>query len=173
MNPGTKNKLLTWLVLLLLIANAATLVLFWTGKRKNPPASTGTPNEFLVKELKLDDRQQQALTALVKEHRRAVDQLRGQVKAAKDSLFDLVKKENLTDSARQSAAAAVSRITEQIDLLTLDHFRKIRALCNPEQQRQFDEILHRVAAMLGAPRPPRDGRGGPPPEGDRPPPPGQ
>ncbi len=165
MNPGTKNKLLTALVLLLLLANAATLVLFWTQRSKTSPPPKGLPDEYLVKELKLDTRQQEQLKALVNEHRAAVRPLREKMKAAKDNLFDLTRLATVPDSVKHSATTAISGITEEIDLLTLEHFRKIRALCTAEQQQKFDEILHQVAAMLGAPGPHR-------PEGDHPPPPG-
>ena len=171
MNPGTKNKLLTWLVVLLLIANAATIAMFWFGKTKQPMQPKGQPKDFLIKELKLDTVQQEKLELLVKEHRSAVEQLREKVKGAKDNLFDLLKEPSTTDSVKKAAAAAVSTITEEIDLLTLNHFQKVRALCNPEQKKKFDEIIHQVTGMMGQQRPPM-GPGGPPPGesgGDRPP----
>lgn len=178
MSLVSKNKLLTWLVALLLVANAATIAMFWLNRKPKPPQPKGQPNEFLVKELKLDSTQQQQLDVLVKEHRRAVEELRGKVKAAKDSLFAFVKEANVSDSAKQAVAAVASRYTEQIDVLTLNHFQKVRALCRPDQQQRFDEIIQDVIRMMGQPRPPMGpgGRpGGPgrpegPPPGDMPPP---
>lgn len=175
MNSGTKNKLLTWLVVLLLIANAATIAMFWLGKTKQPVQLKGEPRDFLIKELKLDTNQQAQLEVLVKEHRTAVEQLREKIKGAKDNLFGLLKEQNVSDSIKKNAAAAVSIITEEIDLLTLNHFQKVRSLCNPEQQKKFDEIIQQVIRMMGQQRPPM-GAGGPPPGRpgeDRPPPPGE
>jgi periplasmic protein CpxP/Spy len=179
MNATAKNKLLVWLVALLLVANAATIAMFWLGKKKQPPPPKGAPNEFLIKELKLDTKQQEHLDVLVKEHRQQAERLRGKTREAKESFFDLLKQANVTDSAKQSAAKAVSVSTEELDLLTLNHFQKIRALCTPEQQKKFDEIIHQVTSMMGQQRPPmgpgNDRQGPPPggPDGDRPPPPGQ
>lgn len=169
MNYGTKNKLLTWLVLLLLVANAATIAMFWLNRSKQPPPPKGTPKEFLVKELNLDAAQQGQLETLVKEHREAAEQLRKKVKESKESFFSLLKQGNITDSTKQEAAKTVSIITEELDLLTLNHFQKVRALCNPEQQKKFDDIISQVIVMMAQPRPPI----GPPPggpEGNRPPP---
>jgi periplasmic protein CpxP/Spy len=182
MSTTAKNKLLTWLVVLLLLANTATLAMFWLNKRQHPPQPKGAPNEFLIRELKLDTAQQAQLDVLVKEHRQMAEQIREKVKAAKDSLFDLVKNPNATDSAKQNAAAACSKLTEQLDVLTVNHFQKVRALCNAEQQKKFDEIIQDITRMMGQPQPPgRPGGpqgppppGGPPPGGpggDRPPPP--
>jgi len=175
MNPSSKNKLLVWLVVLLLLANAATITMFWLGRVKHSPPPGTEAKDFLVKELDLDSTQQIRFAALRKEHRTAVDSLREKVKEAKNHLFDLVKDTAATDAMKQDAAAAVSRITEQIDLYTVEHFQKVRAICNPAQQKRFDEILRQVTTMMAPPRPP-----GPPPPGgpdrtgqddDRPPPP--
>lgn len=179
MNSIAKNKLLVWLVALLLVANAASIAMFWLGKAKNPPQSKGTPQEFLIKELKLDTKQQEQLEVLVKEHRQAAEQLRGKTREAKESFFDLLKLSNVTDSVKKAAASAVSVSTEELDLLTLNHFQKVRALCTTEQQKKFDEIIHQVTSMMRQLRPPMGSgkdRQGPPPRGpdeDRPPPPQQ
>ena len=183
MNHTTKNKLLTGLVVLLLLANAATITMFWMGKAKHPPQSKGSPQEFLVKELQLDAKQQEQLKELVKEHRHSAELLRGKTRKAKEFFFDLLKQQNVTDSAKQTAAKAVSSITEELDLLTFNHFLKVRSLCTAEQQQKFDEIIKEVTGMIGQPRPPGgpgkgDGPQGPPPPaggpaGDRPPPPPQ
>ena len=167
MNTIAKNKLLTWLVILLLVANAASIAMFWLSRDKRPAAPKGNPQEFLIKELKLDAKQQEQLDVLRKEHRKAADQLREKIKGAKESLFDLLKQANVTDSLKQSAAKKVSTYTEELDLLTLDHFQKIRTLCTAEQQKRFDEIIQQVTRMMGAPRPPP---GGPPHDGPPPPP---
>ena len=175
MNAPAKNKLLTWLVILLLIANTATITMFWLGKRKPPPPK-GTAHEFLVKELKLDAKQQVQLEVLVKEHREAAEKFREKIKEAKDSFFNLLQQPAVPDSIKRSAAAAVSAVTEQLDLLTLDHFQKVRALCTPDQQKIFDNIIHQVTRMMAPPQPGGPGRGPqgpPPPDGERPPPPHQ
>ena len=179
MNSGTKNKLLMWLVVLLLIANAITITMFWLSREKHPQPMRGTPQNFLVESLKLDAKQQEQLEVLVKEHRQAAEQLRMKTKDSKEALFDLLKQLNVSDSTKQAAAKAVSVTTEELDLLTLNHFQKVRALCNLEQQKKFDEIINDVIRMMGQPRPPMgpgNGRPGPPPDGpdgNRPPPPEQ
>jgi periplasmic protein CpxP/Spy len=172
MSTTAKNKLLIWLVILLLVANAATIAMFWLNKKQHPLQPKGSAKEFLIKELKLDTAQQAQLEVLVKEHRQAAEQIREKIKNAKESFFDLLKQANVTDSVKQAATRNVSSYTEELDLLTLNHFQKIRILCNAEQQKKFDEIIHDITRMMAQP----PGRpGGPPPGGpggDRPPPPG-
>ena len=168
MNSPSKNRLLIGLVVLLLIANAVSLAVFWISRIKKERPQ-GHAKEFLVTELDLDAAQQKQFDILRKEHRRGVDSLRGELKRAKDELFDLVKNPAVNDSMKSASAEAVSRITQKIDLFTVEHFQKVRALCRPDQQKRFDEILHQVTTMMGPPPPPPPGDNGP----RRPPPPVQ
>lgn len=177
MNTGIKNKVLIGLIAMLLIANAITIIMFWTSRVKHPPPSKGTAQEFLVQELKLDTKQQKQFELLRSEHRNASEKLRQQIREAKESFFDLLKQPTVSDSTKQSAAKAVSVYTEELDLVTFNHFSKIRLMCTPEQQIKFDEIVHQVTNMISQPRlpmPPGNRLHGLPtdePAGDRPPPP--
>jgi hypothetical protein len=171
----SKNKLLTGLVLLLLIANLATIVMFWLGKPKPPrPALGGGPAEFLIKELNLDSIQQKQFELLRTQHHDSAEKLRAQIKVAKDSFFSLLKQTTISDSAKQFAAKAVSTKTEELDLLTFNHFEKLRAICKPAQQKKFDEIMLELTQLISQQRPRGPEGHRPPPrdhEGHRPPPP--
>ncbi|HEX4875680.1 MAG TPA: Spy/CpxP family protein refolding chaperone [Chitinophagaceae bacterium] len=171
MQTTGKNKWLTLLVVLLLLANITTLALFWLDRGKRPPQPKGTPKEFLVKELSLTAVQQQQFDTLIAGHRKKSGELRDAVKAAKDSLFGLIKESAATDSLKQLYAKKVSHLTEQIDLLTVNHFQQVRKICTPEQQQKFDELILEVTSMMAPPRPPQ-GPGhpqGPPHDGPPPP----
>ncbi len=173
MNNTVKNKTLTILVVLLLLANAATLAFFWLGRKpKQPPG--GMAKEFLIKELNLNTGQQEAYEGMIKEHRQATEPLRQQIKEAKDELFALVKNPSAPDSAKQAAAASANNIVAQLDLVTLNHFQKVRTLCTVEQQKKFDDIIQEAIRMTGQPRHPMPPGGhpqGPPPGGEGGPPP--
>jgi hypothetical protein len=159
----TKNNILALLVVLLVVANASTLFFFWLHRPQSHPTSK-TPAKFLISELKLDSAQQVKLEILRKEHKDSSEALRAELKEAKEAFFGLLKNSNITDSAKLSAADAVSNITKKLDLVTFNHFKKVREICNSGQQQAFDKIIGEVTMMLSAPRNPRM-------EGNRPPPP--
>ena len=172
MNAGMKNKVLVTLVILLLLANAATIAFFWWNRAAKPPGPKGSPRDFLVTRLKMNTQQTAQFDVLVKEHREAAEKLREQTREAKEQFFQLLRDPLVTDSTRRAAAHRVSETTEALDLLTLAHFQKVRALCTPEQQKEFDEVIEEVVKMMGQPRPPMgpgNERHGPPP-GEGPPP---
>jgi protein CpxP len=162
MQPRNTNRILIWLIIILLVADAATVAYFWLGNSKGRP-SQESPKEFIIRELSMDANQQKQYSDLVTEHRASVDSLRQALRTAKDSFFELIKEPAVTDSAKQAAVSVIGRITESIDLRTLEHFQKVRMLCRPEQQEKFDRIIHQVMGMMGPPPP-----GGPPGPGRRP-----
>lgn len=168
MENTTKNKLLTWLVVLLLVVNAASIIMFWMGKEKTASPwqeqqQREKPAEFLIRELQLDAKQQKQLEVLRAEHRDAAVVLRKQLRERKEMFFALIKEPGITDSMKLAAAKPVSNITEKLDLLALDHFIKVRAICNEKQQNKFDKIIEQVTEMISK-------AGEPPPgEGSRPP----
>jgi protein CpxP len=166
-----KNKFLTWAVILLLLANTATIVAFWMGRKNHGPELKGPPAEFLIKELGLDKTQQKQFLQLVAAHREAANGLREQIRESKDKFFNLLQQPGIADSTRANEAEAVSQLTKQLDLLTFEHFKQVRALCNTDQQRKFDNIIHDVLRSMGGPGPHPNG----PPPGDHhgPPSPGE
>ncbi len=164
----SKNKLLTWLVILLLAANAVSLAFFWIGKARPPIKSKDGPQKFLVERLQMDSQQQKQFGQLVLEHRKAAATFREKIRESKEAFFSLLKKPGLADSEKQAAAGSISQNTEALDLLTFDHFRKVRALLTVKQQEKFDDIIEEVTNMIGQQRPPGmpgNNMHGPPPGG--------
>lgn len=168
MNKVISNKLLLWLVIVLLVANAATLSFLWLGRPGAAPRGDGASN-FLIKELNLDAKQQEQYKNLVTEHRGSVELLRSKIRNSKEQLFDMIKGEGSSDSTKQEKAKEIGGYSAELDLLTVHHFEKLRAICTPEQQTKFDSLLHEVTKMMGNPRPPMGPDGhrppGPPPGG--------
>lgn len=171
-----KNKWLTALVLLLVLGNLASLAYLWIGRgRQAPPPQPARADAFIIRELQLDATQQQQYRRLVEEHRRRTQDIRANIRAAKDEFFGLLQDTATTDSAKTAAAARISRFTEELDLVTFQHFQQVRAICTPQQQQHFDEIIRKVIGMMaGGPQGSPQGRREGPPQGPPPqPPPGE
>lgn len=163
MNLPFSSKVFSWLVLILLLVNAITLGLFWFGKPMGPGPRHGKPEDFLIEKLHFNEKQKEAYLKLVQDHRSRSEELRDDLRSRKDAMFELAKKEAISDSAKKQVVMEVSILTEQLDLLTLDHFHEIRSICDPEQKEIFDSILKEITSMIAAPRP--QGPPGPPPPG--------
>ena len=186
MSYSTKSKILIGVLLLLVLANIVTMSVFWLGKGRPPLPPKGSPTDYLVNELGFDAKQKETFLGLVQAHRTQAESLRQQVKTAKERFFKLLQQPGITDSGKIAAVKNISQASEQLDLITFDHFKKVRALCNADQQNKFDNIIQDVMRMVGGPGqgtagmrepprpkgpPPDEREGGPPPPGSEPPPP--
>ncbi len=178
MSNFTNNRWLSVITLLLLTANIVTLALLWTNKsndkaeRQLPPPPQGQVFEFLTYELKLDAGQQEAYKKLRDEHQDGIRAIRDSIqRKAKEALFALLKQPNVPDSVVHEYSARAVAADQQIDEFTFHHFQKLRAICNAEQQKKFDEIILEALRRMAPPKhmgPPPGGMG--PGEGPPPPP---
>ena len=175
MNTITKSKIVSAVVIILLIANMISMGIFWLKKDQRPPRNNGgNTADFLIKELKLDSAQQKLYQQLREEHRDQLEKLKEETRNAKDAFFNLLNKDAVSESDLQTAAANAATKQQQIDIITFNHFKKVRGICTDEQKKKFDAIIQEALRMQGpgAPDqhhgpPPTDGRNGPPPPGDR------
>lgn len=179
MNNTSNNRWLSVITLLLLTANIITLALLWTNKKNDREPAHAQPQpgaqvfEFITQELKLDSAQKLIYKKLRKEHQAGVKPLQDSIRNAKDSFFDLLNQENITETTIQEYGKKIGDLEQQRDVFTFKHFQKLRAICNKQQQTKFDKIMQEVLRRMAGPkRPP-----GPPPHemdrGDKRPPPPQ
>lgn len=174
MSAMVKNKLLSGLVILLLLANIATLAMFWFNfKKEHKSIKHQEAKDFLIKELSFTETQQKQYGLMVEEHRKQSRETREQLRMYKDSLFNLLSDEQVPAEIQSRLTLAIATLEQQMETITFNHFREVRKICNPEQQKKFDTVIKDVLRMMAAPlpggRPPFNGPG---PHHD-PPPPGE
>lgn len=180
MNNISKNRFLTGVVILLLIANITSLGLFWWTKEKQapPPNAAGSAAAtFLVTELNFDAQQQAAYKILREDHQQQTKILRENIRAYKKTFFDLLNQSVVDSVELKKQAELIGKTEAALNLFTFQHFRKVKLLCNAEQKQKFDSIIQQVLRMMGgqptAPPPPRRLESDNPPLQDGPPPPDQ
>ncbi len=177
MNNNSNKRWLAIVIAVLLIANVATLVLLWSnsksGSNKEDAPPQGQVFEYVVKELQLNQQQQDAYAKLRTEHQQGQRLISDSIRNVKDSFFALLKDPAVPDSVVAASSRKAAEMEQQLELLTFKHFQKVRAICTPEQQQKFDKIIEDVLRRMARPRggPPPPGRGGHGPEGMPPPPP--
>ena len=160
------NRWLSIITIILLIANIVTLILLWNNKKnerddqQRRPA-LGAVFEFVSKELQFDSLQREAYGKLRDEHQAGQRSIKDSIRKVKDAFFALLSQSDVADSVVQAAARKASETELQLEVLTFRHFQKVRALCNPDQQKKFDSIIQDVLRRMA----PRKGRQGPPPGG--------
>jgi periplasmic protein CpxP/Spy len=164
MNYFSKNKWLGISLLFLVLVNLGTLATLWIMRadRGGPPAKAGSGVvDFIVQELGFDSAQKKQLILLREEHQQKMRQIRRKNREAKNVFFDLLKDSSISEEALDKAAIASAAYDAETDKLTFLHFKEIRKICTPEQQKKFDLVIQEVLRMI-APPPPGENQQGPP-----------
>jgi Spy/CpxP family protein refolding chaperone len=157
----SNNRWLTIISIILLVANAVTLTLLWSNHSKHrrdenaavqPPPPGGQAFEYITNELKLTQQQQDAYKVLREAHHAAQVVLQDSIRKSKDVFFDLLQMPSVNDTVLHNASKKGLEFQEQLEIMTFKHFQQVRALCTPEQQKRFDEIIKEVVLQMNAPR---------------------
>jgi Spy/CpxP family protein refolding chaperone len=143
---GSSNRILTIAVVLLLLVNVAMLVFMLKGRSHYGGRSSGrgNPMEMMAKELKMTEQQQTEFKKLREEHFKTIGPVFDSIKTLKKSLFELVKKEDASDSTITKYSSLIAEQQAVIDKATIKHFRTTRALFTGDQQKQFDEFVEKM-----------------------------
>lgn len=150
MKKFVKNKITTWIITILIIANITTLVFFWLGHFRIEEMHS--PREFLAKQLNFSESQKTNYFNLAKEHNRSANILRAKIKLEKDAFFKQLQSDQINDSIRNSIALKVSLSIQSLDILTFEHFKKVRSLCSAEQKLKFDELIQEMFNTVNNPQ---------------------
>jgi hypothetical protein len=172
MNNAIKNKFLTWLVVTLLVANAVTILFFWINRPERMQGPKASPREFLVDALELDSSQLDAFQALIEKHQASARSLKKEIRTAKENLFQLLKQPVIPGPEKMKAVQAITLNIQALELLNLEHFQQLRALCNEKQKKKFDGLLDQLAGLMATPSNADGHRPPPPGDGHLPPHPG-
>lgn len=171
------SRFLKVVIIVLLIVNIGTLTFMWMQRGHMPPAPPPPPAgrqgdvaEFLNRELKLSDAQEQQYSVLRKEHHEGIERYNEAYKGLRDRFFELLRQPNPDSLLVNQLADSIAHNSKNIELITFYHFKKVRAICTTDEQRKrFDEVIGEALHSM-APRPPRP-PGGPHGHPDGPPPP--
>ena len=139
-------------IALLLLLNIGTLTFLWTHR---PPGGGGGPFMFLVKETNMDDAQKDAYQQLRTAHHTQMTVFRSQNSLLRGKLFELLATRDANTPEVQQMIDSIASNRKQEEIATFEHFRKVRALCRPEQQAKFDAVIGEAVQSLGPPGPPR------------------
>jgi len=155
MNYFTKNRLLFWGIVLLVLMNVSSLATVWYQQRQRaelPQEPMRPPRDvadFLKRRLELSPAQAEEMVQLQQQHFQTARTLRNEIRELKQSLFDELTGE-AADSARvDSIAAQIGRKHSELEKLTFYHFRDIRCLCPPEKKKHLEALMHDVFHSRG------------------------
>ncbi len=166
-------KILIAIVIILVLVNCGMLALFWLRNADVDAVKAGPPrraHEFLTRELSLTKAQSEAYKTMRESHFATTRKLNEANRELHDSLFANIKANTLDSVKVNALEQKIANNQIQLENTTLLHFRELREILTPAQQKKFDNVIQDALRMMGGP--PRGGRPGPggmppPREGDK------
>ena len=139
-----ESRFLKLIIIALLLINGGTLAFLFLRQANapRPRREGGNTAEYLNRTLRLTDAQEQQYRKMRDRHHASHDSLQENMRMQEAHLYRLLSNPNAV--AERNAGAMMDSIAGQqreIERITFEHFREFRAICTPEQQRKFDEVI--------------------------------
>lgn len=166
-----RTKLLTLVVIGLFLLNLFTLgfVLFKPTSaslmvnQQGPPEGEG-PARLIMQRLHFDERQKQQYQTLIDEHQKQTRLLNEKTARLYRDYYGLLATTPPDSVQAKALSQQIADNQRAIAELNFAHFQGLKALCRPDQQVYFTQLVDELARLFGRRQhPPRRGEG--PPEG--------
>lgn len=150
------NKVLLFIVAILLVANVAMLVYIF---RMREPVKTGSRTErqkspiteFLQNEIGFSPDQMAAFDTIRQNHRQKLKPLFEDIKTAKVAFYKSLTNPGVNDPALDSAASVIGQKQKLLDMQTFKNFKELRTLCTPDQQPKYDSLIVKEISRMWFP----------------------
>src|ERR1700750_2310497 len=153
---SSRNKVLLFLVGILLITNIILLV-FFVGKKDDSKPQRGPGRDrssmvrdFLKDSVGFNDQQLTQYDTLRQHNRENMKPLFEDLGNAKINYYRYVSQPN-ADSASQGAAIQIGEKQKALDVAFFNHFRQVRSLCTADQLPKYDSLVQHIIQRMVAP----------------------
>lgn len=141
------NKILAVAVVVLLLINLVLLVFMWKAKHtdvsRHQPVSNSAL-ETMARELNMTDSQKSAYQKLRDTHFAHTKPLFDSMREARKDFLKMIQGPVVNDSDLNNYSQRIAGKQAVIDRMTLDHFRKVRALFSGDQQKRYDDFVQKI-----------------------------
>lgn len=149
MNDPRRTRLLIGLVIALALLNLGLLSWLWLKPARSFSGRNRLSNTtFLADTLGFDARQRQQLTTFQDRYFAETRPRQQQLRQARRAYFRLTDS-TFTVAQRRAQRLAFYQQSAELDSLTLAHFDKVAALCNPAQRYLLNKLLSEMPRRYG------------------------
>lgn len=144
-------------IVALLLLNTAVIGYLWLRPPAQPqfgPPPDGRPDRMIIERLRLDEGQQRQFDELRHEHHSHILDIQKEAGALHNQLFSLLQAGQLDTAARDSIITLLEAGYRRKELVTFDHFKKLRGILRPDQKADFDDFVEELGRRLMEPHRP-------------------
>lgn len=155
---NSKNKILLFIVLVMILTNIATLAYFLgfkqntIGRVEKGERHTGPMTEFLKKDIGFDEQQMKTFDSVKQQQREAIKPLFEDLGKTKDSFYQLLSEPSVPDSQLNALAANIGLKQQAIEIQFFNNFKNIRRLCTDTQKNKYDSLLPSIVHKMTIPQ---------------------
>ncbi len=136
-----------WLIGVLLVLNILCLAALWFGRPQGHPHQK--KHQKLIHQIKksipFDDQQLATLDTMLSRHRSEQNELHHSIHKLRIKMIDgMTGNDESTLFEAKTLANQIGNLTKERELNAINHFEKIKSLCNPEQRKILTDILNKA-----------------------------
>jgi periplasmic protein CpxP/Spy len=136
-----KNKILLFIIAILLVTNIAMLFFFMRMKPSENQSKKLGFTEKLKDQVGFTQQQMAVFEPKKKIFWTHVRERSAALKKTKEQFYQFMYDPTVPDSVIQAKADVIGEQQRDLDLYVIKHFKDIRTLCTPEQLPKFDSLL--------------------------------
>jgi len=148
-----KLRLLSIIAICLFISNLVLLCFLFLNK---PLSRHQGPRNIIIERLEFNKEQIEKYDLSIKRHRKAIRETEEQIHRLKNELYRTLNS-NSDTLQRAVLIAQLGEMQMNIEKTHIHHFKEIKAICNPEQLDNFENLTSEIATLF-AKGPKRDKR---------------
>lgn len=143
-NNSSKNKILVFIIFLLLITNIAVVSYFlFFCKKPDKNKGKGGFTSVLKREVGFDDAQIAAFNKLKSGNWGTAKEKMGEILTVKNAMYNLSKLET-PDSVVEKLADSIGHLQKQVEMSAYLHVKEVRKLCTPVQLPAYDSLMTKI-----------------------------
>ena len=144
-----KSKFLTVSVIALLVCNLFLIgFILWHKPGKH---ERNNPRNFIIEKLDLTENQIEEYEILIASHQPLFKEKRMLLHEKKNQLYMLLQG-TTEESAPEVLSNEIGTLQRQIEILQYNHFKDLKALCEPSQLNKFGDLMTEISRVFSAPR---------------------
>jgi protein CpxP len=149
MDSVSRNKVLVFIIAILLITNLVMLGLFFKMKNDIPEQNRKLGfTEKLKNDVGFSEKQMAVFEPKKKAFWTSIRERFDQIKKTKEDFYSEMYHPNTPDSILEVKADVIGTQQKELDLQVIRHFKDIRKLCTPEQLPKYDSLLPQIIKRM-------------------------
>ena len=148
MDYFTKNKMLFWCVIILVILNVVTLSSFWMGKSgpamQKRPGGQRDGQKIMTEKLQLSDQQAQEFEQIRNEHFMRTRRLQDDMHKIRLDMLDETFELEPDDLQIEKLLSELGEMQNQFEKNLFQHFQELKDACNEQQREQLQLMLRNL-----------------------------